>query len=271
MRPRCAGSGVWLDPAGVGFGHISSIGMTQERSTHHIQVVLPAVAAFLRPLPLVLVACAAFLPAGSAYAGDISFGFTAQVASVDDPMSLFGGAFDGSPIITGQYTFDSDASSISTGLGLRYLAAFSAPLTFSVDGSSFEMTLTGANNNMIEVQNDAAIGAGFSRDFYNPFLDTTSWSIGGIAQGDVLRFDLSLGLDSTGTPDLLDSDDLPLTPPDITKAAGRTLEIAIFQSGTRAATVTSTVTALVPEPSTGLLLASGLAVVAARRRRAAKR
>lgn len=189
----------------------------------------------------------------------MAFEFEAHVSEVASELT---GTFSIGQSIFGRYAFDSEAVDTvsSNDIGAYAYDGF----TFSID------SYTGSSSvGQIQVSDDVASGA---FDFYRVQNLRVPGGILADAIGAWTPIELSLQLtDSTATA--FDTDALPLNPPDMADFPdfrGFRLSFAENPDAGPVVSLRGTITSLsfshVPEPSTGWLLAAGLAGLVARRR-----
>ena len=210
---------------------------------------------------------------GPVSASPITFAFTGNVNSVSAPLS---GTFNTSQTLSGFYTFESttpDTVPLDATLGF-YTGALTA-LSFTV--GSYTGTGPTLSGSAIAVENDRVmVFQPIPRDSYTAGAEFVGQDIAGLSP----LFVIVVGLvDPTGTA--LNSDSLPTTPPNLsafTQGSGFVLIFGIPAFPENEEQVVGTLTSLtlvteppggtpIPEPSTWLLLSSGLAGIALWRQR----
>jgi hypothetical protein len=198
---------------------------------------------------------ALFAPAAPVQAAAITFSFAGDVDQVNDPDGVLTGLISESSSFSGTYTFNSEAADV---LGSQFLGNYfsvNAPYGWSVQVGTLSSSGTSVQ---IRIDNESP------QDIYDVFLLVPTLPSG----IDSLQLTMRL-LDDTDSA--FSNDDLPLTPPDLADFDfQRQFDIIGTAPGEASFTVIGTVTMLVPEPSTALLLSGGLAVLSmlGRRRRA---
>ena len=209
---------------------------------------------------------------GPVSASPITFAFTGNVISVDAPLS---GTFNTSQTLSGFYTFESttpDTVPLDPTLG-SYTGALTA-LSFTV--GSYTGTGPALPGGTIVVENNRVMPfQPIPRDSYTAGGEVVGPDVGGLSPLFVF-----VGLaDPTGTA--LNSDSLPTSPPTLsafTQGLGFALIFGLPAFPENEEQVRGTLTSLtlvteppegtpIPEPSTWLLLSSGLAGIALWRQR----
>ncbi len=193
--------------------------------------------------------CTLLFPSGS-QATIITFLFDAEVTAIGQ-VNSFGGVLIGDTF-SGSYTFDSTVTGTGAPGTKKYdFTGGSLGLTAQVGTESVVLT-----DYFIQIQNNIS---GPPTDVYQVEGAT------GPAQSDTFfRFVL---FDTSGS--VFSDESLPLTPPPLASFNGENNEVRKqFPTTTNPLTIfTITSLTLIPEPSTALLLASGLAALAVGRRR----
>ncbi len=210
----------------------------------------------------------------------ITFEFTGQMTSVNDPLGLFNGSYAVGQTVTGSYTFPTTPDDVIEFGGHRIHLWFGGPIDFRVQAGGQELAYD-PNSFLLPLYLPFQIN--LFDNVAEPFLTGDGYLFG--AQYLYPDFFASPGhlvlspefvirlTDPTGTA--LSSLDLPLTPPNVTAFAGREGAIALFDidASEPLAEARFTLTSLqaVPEPSTVALLAVGLVALGGARLRRALR
>ncbi len=214
-----------------------------------------------------LVLALALVAPGAASAALITYGFTATLATVDDPGDVFGGQLGPGSLITGSYTFESttpDAEPADPTLGSYDGALDSATLTLGT--SVLTLGAAGSTSNTMFFVNDIDL-SGTPVDGYAPFWVTPTAALDGtpIVFGGMLVY-----LASSDTT-INASDATQTTQPNAGAAAFDQLNLVQIQGNVSGSIFTlsgsvSDLPVTTPEPGTGLLLGLGVTALAAARR-----
>jgi len=196
----------------------------------------------------------------------VTFDFTGSVTYVDPALQTAHTPFGPGSVMSGSFTYDTAITPTydASGTSAQYDGALTA-LTFNVGSYSGNL---GTAANLITLRDDYTTGGNYYIDVFHvdAFSSSTGSLVGNPVNGYPL-YDFILGLTGTDLSAITSLEPLPTTAPDLSLFNVEQVFYLYFGDPTCgiscpapvSGTITSLTTAAVPEPSTLLLLASGLA------------